>query len=143
MNWYKEKVRKWYQEALALNKNVNSDLKRALKAHERVPNFIDNLSIEFSKVQVQRAREHKSPLSEKTLQQSTYDMVDVFITGLKNKYDIAAESEAKKMAREREIQYQKDLEATASGTPSGEFQELEIIDATDRQDLTFSNVKKM
>lgn len=137
MNWYKDRVRKWYQEALALNKDVNSDLKRALKAHERVPNFIDNLSVEFSKVQVQRSREGKSPLSEKTLQQSTYDMVETFITGLKNSYDKAAESEAKKLARERAVQYQKDLEATADGKPSGDFQELEIQDVNDRQDLTF------
>lgn len=151
MNWYKERARKWYIEAINLNKNIDSDLKRALKVHDRVPNFIDNLSIEFSKVQTIRAREGKSPLSEKTLQSSTYDMVEWFIAGLKNDYDKRVESEAKKLAKAKAEQYQKDLEASADGKMSGEFQELDVKVCTDRSDLTFtektsqtiSNLKNM
>jgi hypothetical protein len=139
MDFYRDKVRKWYQESITLNQNIDSELKRALKVNERVPNFIDNLSVQFSKIQTMRAQKGKKPLKEKTLQTSTYEMIDWFIKGIKNDFDKRVESEAKKTARAKALQYQKDLEASADGKLTGEFTELEVIEATDRKDLTLTD----
>lgn len=132
MLFYKNKVIGWYQEAVTL-KQIDSDLKSALRTQERVPQFIINLSSEFQKVQDYRLKKGKPMVDENTLRETVYDFVDVFIAGLVKSKELEQESMLKKLVREREIQDQKDLEATAQGKKQGIFEEIEMEFVNDRE----------
>jgi hypothetical protein len=121
---YLEFVRKTYQEAIALNSKIPSDLKIALKSHERMPLLFQNLAIELQKVQdLYRAR-GKPPVSEKTMKSLVYDVTDMFISGVESEAKSRYESDAQKALKELEAQKLKDIQETASGNVSGEYQEI-------------------
>lgn len=122
--YYLELVKKTYQEAIALNPNINSGLKTALKSQERMPLFLKNLAIELEKVQENRNRKGKLHYSEKAIKDTIYDMVDVFIMGVEMENKARMESQLQKRLAEQEAQKKKDLEDTASGKVSGEYEEL-------------------
>lgn len=122
--YYLELVKKTYQEAIALNPNINSGLKTALKSQERMPLFLKNLAIELEKVQENRNRKGKVHYSEKAIKDAIYDMVDVFIMGVEMENKARMESQLQKRLAEQEAQKKKDLEDTASGKVSGEYEEL-------------------
>ena len=120
---YFDLVKKTYQEAIAL-KQIPSDLKVALKSHERIPLMFKNLAAELDKVQAWRLIKKKKPISEKILKDVIYDMVDIFIAGVEMEAKKRYESDLAKAASEAEAQKAKDLDATASGKVSGEYQEI-------------------
>ena len=120
---YFDLVKKTYQEAIAL-KQIPSDLKVALKSHERIPLMFKNLAAELDKVQASRLIKKKKPISEKILKDVIYDMVDIFIAGVEMEAKKRYESDLAKAASEAEAQKAKDLDATASGKVSGEYQEI-------------------
>lgn len=122
--YYLELVKKTYQEAIALNPKINSGLKTALKSQERMPLFLKNLAIELEKVQENRNRKGKLHYSEKAIKDTIYDMVDVFIMGVEMENKARMESQLQKRLAEQEAQKKKDLEDTASGKVSGEYEEL-------------------
>ena len=91
---YRELIRKFYREAVAL-KNCDLALKNALNTSERIPAFIDNLSIEFQKVQMKRIK----PIEEKHIREIVYDFTDLFIAGLETEAKLRYESDAQKAVR--------------------------------------------
>ena len=121
---YLNLVKKTYQEAIALNPTINSDLRAALKSHERMPLLFKNLAIELEKVQADRVNKWKKPFPEKTLKALIYDMVDVFIMGVEMEVKKRYQSDMERIEEEAKIKAQKDLEATASGVISGDFEEI-------------------
>ena len=121
---YLNLVKKTYQEAIALNPKINSDLRAALKSHERMPLLFKNLAIELEKVQADRVNKWKKPFPEKTLKALIYDMVDVFIMGVEMEVKKRYQSDMERIEEEAKIKAQKDLEATASGVISGDFEEI-------------------
>lgn len=120
---YLELVKKTYQEAIAL-KQMPSDLRTALKSHERMPLMFKNLALELDKLQTSRILKKKKPFAEKIIKDVIYDMVDIFISGVELEAKSRYESDMAKLAAQAEAQKQKDLDATASGNVSGEYQEI-------------------
>lgn len=121
---YLELVRKTYQEAIALNRNISSDLRIALKSHERMPLLFQNLATELEKVQALQLSKGKPPVSEKTMKSLIYDVTDMFISGVEAEAKSRYESDAQKMLKAQALQAQKDIENTASGNVSGDFEEI-------------------
>lgn len=119
-----KKIREYYQQAVALHPTAHSDLKKALKTHERVPKFIDNLFFEIMKVQDQRVISGKKQYADKHIQDLVYDMTNLFITGLEHQYKEREKSELAKTAEKAKQDYQSDLDKSASGKMHGEFEEL-------------------
>lgn len=120
---YFDLVKKTYQEAIAL-KQIPSDLRIALKFHERMPLMFKNLALELDKLQTGRILKKKKPFTEKIIKDVIYDMVDIFISGVELEAKSRYESDLAKAAAAAEAQKAKDIDATASGTVSGEYQEI-------------------
>lgn len=121
---YRDLVLKSYQEAVQLHPTANSDLKRALKSHERVPLFINNLCKEIEKAQEYRLRTKKKKYLESTIKSLVYDMTNVFISGIEMEAKQRYESDMQKMIREQEARAKQDLESSASGKLTGEYADL-------------------
>lgn len=121
---YLELVRKTYQEAIALNRNINSDLRAALKSHERMPLLFQNLALELEKVQALQLSKGKPPVTEKTMKSLIYDVTDMFISGVEAEAKARYESDAQRVLKAKQEQAQNDIENTASGNVSGEFQSI-------------------
>lgn len=121
---YKTLVLKSYEEAVQLHPTASSDLKRALRAHERVPSFITNLCTEIEKVQDHTMRTKQKKFSDKLIKELVYDMTNIFITGIESEAKTRFESQAAKVLRESEAQSKKDLDQSATGKLTGEYKEL-------------------
>jgi hypothetical protein len=121
---YKKLVLDSYQEAVRLHPTANSELKASLKAHERVPQFIDNMCKELDKVQTMAIAKRGKPYSEKHIKEIVYDMTNVFIMGVEEVARKRYESEARKYLEQRQAQERADLESSASGKLQGEYVDL-------------------
>lgn len=135
---YLKLVRETYKEAIALNPRINSDLRAALRAHERMPLFLQNLAKELEIVQADRVNKWKKPYTEKNIKDLIYDMVEVFISGVELEANARRESDIKKKMAEYKAQQQKDLDATAAGDISGDYQDIFTeggITATDERSV--------
>lgn len=122
--YYLDLVKKTYVEAIALKHDINADLRIALKKHDRLPLMFKNLATELDKVQTARLLKKKKPIAEKILKDVIYDMVNLFIAGVEMEAKKRYESDLAKAALEAEAQKAKDLDSTASGKVSGEYQEI-------------------
>lgn len=105
--------------------DINSELKASLKEHPKTKQLLDNLHMELLKVDVLRRSQGKKSLKEQTIADTVRDFTYKFITGVEGEANKRIESDLKRLAREAELQKQKDLEATANGNVSGEYKELE------------------
>lgn len=121
---YLNLVRNTYIEAIALNKNINSDLRSALKTHERMPLLFHNVALELEKVQDLRASQNKPPIQEKTMKEVIYNFVDMFIAGIEAEAESRRQSEFSRIKKLQDEQRQKDLDATAMGTISGVYEDI-------------------
>lgn len=121
---YKNLVLKSYEEAVQLHPTAPSDLKRALKAHERVPSFITNLCVEIERVQDLTMRTKQKKFSDKLIKELVYDMTNMFIAGVESEAKARYESDVAKTLRESQAQSKKDLESSATGKLSGEYKDL-------------------
>ena len=117
-------VRQSYDEAIKLHPTAPSDLKIALRSHERIPLFVDNLARQFTLIAEQRTKKAQPLPSMKHLKEIVCDMVDVFIAGVKDEALKRQESDMKKMIRETEARNAKDLDASASGELTGDYADL-------------------
>lgn len=133
--FYRKIVREAYQEAIALNVTIDAELKAALRAHERVPAFIDNLALEIEKVAALRQKRGKRNLDEKIVKEMVYDVTAIFIAGLQTQAKRNFESDMERIAREQALQKQKDLEQTAEGNISGDYEEFGIIHMTEERSI--------
>ncbi len=122
--FYTKKVREYYNEAIRLHPTAPDELKHSLRSNERVPSFIDNLALEIQKVQDMRLAQDKNPFPDKTIQSLVYDMTNIFIGNVEKLAQERMMSDLDKQAIKAKADYQKDLQASASGKLSGEFEEL-------------------
>lgn len=122
--YYKKLVEQAYQEALALNKNVNAELRAALRSHERMPLFLSNLAKNLEDLQASRRGLNRYIYPENQLRQIVYDFTEVFISGVVAEAESRYRSEVQKQMLAQQEQAKKDLEATASGNVSGDFKDI-------------------
>lgn len=120
-------VKKWFEEAVRLDKEANADLKASvLRGGVRVDKFIDNLMKEF--VQAEKLCKQKGlTLKQKTIQDATYDMTKMFLNATEEEARRRYESDYQKAMRQAKINQEKEFDAVLAGRPEGEFAEAGVI----------------
>lgn len=91
----RELCRKEYQFVVR-TMEMPEELRRALKSHERVPLFIDNLAREFGKLTFQAKKE--------TIVQAVHDMTKLFIVGVRANAEAMQMSSLERARLEREAE---------------------------------------
>lgn len=122
--YYRRLVEETYKEAIALNNKIPSDLRSALKSHNKIPLFLHNLALELDKLQALKQKQGKEPMAETKLKQIVYDFTDLFIVGVKAKAEADYQSDIQKQMLAAKAQAEKDLDATASGKVTGEYADI-------------------
>lgn len=122
--YYRKLVEDTYFECIALDPNLPLDLRTALKSHARIPLFLSNLAQELDKAQAARVGRGKSPIALNVIKSLVYEYTQMFIKGIQMQAEANYQSEVQKKLLEAQAQAQKDLEQTALGKPSGEFEEI-------------------
>lgn len=122
--YYRRLVEETYKEAIALNNKIPSDLRSALKSHNKIPLFLHNLALELDKLQTLKQKQGKEPIAETKLKQIVYDFTDLFITGVKAKAEADYQSDIQKQMLAAKAQAEKDIDATASGKVSGDYADI-------------------
>jgi len=112
----KQMCRADFLEYIAM-RDMDSELKRALKAHERVPVFIDNLAREFYKCPIKISRE--------TIKSAVYDMTEVFIGALILKANEALLSDVARGQIKAQQQQDKELKEVLSAIIDGQEETVE------------------
>lgn len=120
---YLKLVRNTYQEAIAL-KQMPSDLRIALKSQERMPLFLENLAKELEIIQADRLKKNQKLYQEKTIKDTIYDFVDMFIHTVEAEAQNRMKSDMQKMIDKQKEDERKDLEKTAGGEVSGDYEEI-------------------
>jgi hypothetical protein len=124
---YAEDVRRYYIDAVD-KLDIPSDLRQALRANERVPQFVIKMAHEFKEAQEIRLRRGKPFFTQEQLKDVVYDYTKVFCKMLQTNYERMVENEHTRLAREAKASYKKDLENTINGKPTGEFEGVFIED---------------
>jgi hypothetical protein len=128
----REFVRKIYQNFVETDESVPSELRRALRAHERVPAFIDKMSAELNLV-----GDH---VKKENVEQAVRDMCRFFISNVKRAAEekatsplekarlISIQDEANRIrqAADKVEQKEGDSERVESA-PKGEITRSEIV----------------
>jgi hypothetical protein len=126
-----ELCRKTYQEYVRDCPTIPGDLKRALKAHERVPAFIDNVAREIRKLKFRVKRE--------TIESAVRDLTNFFVLAVKREaeqrvrspLDLAMERER----RRRMEAFRREADALEQGGLSVVTKDAK--GETDRQEVVF------
>lgn len=120
-------IKKWFEEAVALDNVAPRELKDAvLRASPRVNHFIDNLYKEFLSAE-KLCKQRGTTLKLKTMQDATYDMTKVFLTGMEGEARRRYESDFDKSMRAIEQAKIKEFDAVLAGKAEGEFAEAGVI----------------
>lgn len=120
-------VKKWFDEAVTLDTAIHTDLKEAVRrGGARVDKFIENLTKEFM-IAEKLCRKNGHELKRKTIQDATYDLTKVFLSGMEIEARRRYESDFEKAKRQMEIDKEKEFEAVLSGRAEGEFAEAGVI----------------
>ena len=120
-------VKKWFEEAITLDQTIPTDLKEAVRrGGPRVDKFISNLTKEFLNAE-ELCRKNGHELKRKTIQDATYDMTKVFLSGMEIEARRRYESDFEKAKRQMKIDKEKEFEAVLSGRAEGEFAEAGVI----------------
>lgn len=109
------------------NATVNTELKKALLNHPNMRAFVQNIYAELVGVEQIRASKQKPRLKKTTIESYVKDMTNHFIMQFNHIAEVKAMSDLEKLRRSSEIQKQKDLEASADGKLTGEYEELNQI----------------
>lgn len=109
------------------NATVNTELKKALLNHPNMRVFVQNIYTELVGVEQIRASKQKPRLKKTTIESYVKDMTNHFIMQFNHVAEVKAMSDLEKLRRSSEIQKQKDLEASADGKLTGEYEELNQI----------------
>lgn len=109
------------------NAPVNTELKKALLNHPNMRTFVQNIYSELVGVEQIRASKQKSRLKKTTIESYVKDMTNHFIMQFNHIAEVKAMSDLEKLRRSSEIQKQKDLETSADGKLTGEYEELNQI----------------
>ena len=113
-------------DSIINNKQIPEEFKRSLRTHPTARKFRETLASEISKAERAVAKRRGKELKLDTINSTIDDLINFWIIGLEREADKRKESYLMKQKRESELQYQKDLEATVDGTPTGEFEGLDI-----------------
>lgn len=105
----REMVLSDYRERVSLNPNIPGELRSALKTHERVPVFVDNLCKEIAKFD---RLPKKIKIDRMKLKKLVYDMTDMFCLAVKSEADNRYKSDIEKaiMRRDSEERFKLDNE---------------------------------
>lgn len=123
----KEQIKKWFEESVRLNFKIDPELKRILLSNPpNLDKFITNLCREFENAD-RVCRSRGLVLKQKTIQDTVYDMTEVFITVMENEAKRRYETDLAKLAREKEAAQIKEFEDVLSGNATGEFAEAGVI----------------
>ena len=104
--------------------DMDAGLRKSLKSNERVPQFIDNLSGEFTKLAAHRLKVGKALPADKHLESLVRDFTEVFVKGIQNKAEQTYESEIRSMMRKQAEDSRNDLENTVAGKASGDYADV-------------------
>lgn len=124
----RSQIKKWFREAVQLDIEIESELKRKLLAedHPNLNRFLDNLCEQFE--QADKICQRKGlVLKQKTIQDTVYDMTKYFVMGLQGEAKRRYGSDLAKAAREAEAAKIKEFEDVLSGNATGEFAEAGVI----------------
>lgn len=123
----KIQIKKWFEEAVRLDTVAHQDLKDAvLRASPRVDVFINNLVKEFQAAE-KLCKAKGLTLKLKTMQDATYDMTKVFLTGMEGEARRRYESDFDKTMRQIKADQEKEFDAVLAGKAEGEFAEAGVI----------------
>jgi hypothetical protein len=117
------KIRKYATEAIMLAE-VPIELRRSCVKHERFNQLIQNLVIQFQKVQDLRAIQKKPPIKDNTIKSAVQDFALQFVCNVNRVAEERIASELEKQRLKDEADYAKDLNNSADGKLSGDFEEL-------------------
>lgn len=120
---YRGLVTRAYQRALR-ELDIDAGLRQALKAHERVPKFIDCLSDEFTKLASHRLKIGKPLPADRHLESMVKDITEIFIKGVQAKASQSYESEITRAMRKQETDRLRDLDSTIDGKASGDYADV-------------------
>lgn len=123
----RQQIKTWFEEAVRLDLEAPQDLKEVLlRGHPRLEGFLDKMTEQVEQAD-KICQRRGLVLKKKTLQEFTYDMTRYFMKGLEGEAKRRHESDLQRIAREAEIQKQKDFDAVLAGMPEGEFLEAGVI----------------
>jgi len=128
-------VRRWYKDYVETHMVIPKELKEALRTSDRVPSFIDNLSVGIKKAQFVLLKRGRKPASMKTLKGVVEDYTELFLNGLINESNSRIESEIAKYEKEDKIRQQKEIEDASEGKMTGAFEDmgLEVPEAEQKK----------
>lgn len=139
----KNKVLKWYEEAVRLSE-CDSELKRKLLSPRRPPKlnlFIDNMCkafVDADKLLVGRGLFVK----ETTMQTTVYDMTKVFITGIELEAKRMYESDLDKAARKAEADKVAAMDNFLAGGTDNEYAEELGLKNEEVKEIDYKGPKK-
>jgi len=105
-------VRKIYQEVIEKDPRVPANLRSMLKSHERIPRFIDNVSMQIEKFRPNTKRE--------TVERIVREMTLLFVSTAKQKAEENAMSPINKTLLRMKQDAQRRLDAAAEAVNAGE-----------------------
>lgn len=124
----REQIKKWFREAVQLDIEIETELKRKLLAedHPNLNKFLDNLCDQIEKADEQ-CRRKGLVLKQKTIQDTVYDFTKYFALGIQGEAKRRYESDLEKSAREAELAKVEEFEDVLQGKATGEFAEAGVI----------------
>jgi hypothetical protein len=104
------------------------ELINALKNSPRTKPFLDKLADRLSEAERVVSNRRGYPLKMETIDSFIDDMSKYLLRGIMNEADKRQMSYLEEKRLEAEKQYYNDLDKTADGTPTGAFEELEVVE---------------
>lgn len=130
------KLRKWFHDYVKSNNEIPNELKHSLTNNKNSPRyerFIKRLSYELNQAIAIAEIKNGKPLAHPTIKGTAHDMFNIFIAGLMIDAHKMYETESARLARQAEIDKQKEFEAAISNKADGELAEAGIIFVDDRE----------
>ena len=123
----REQIKNYFIEAVTLSTKHPSDLKDTLlRGHPKLEGFIDRLTHQMRQAEIVLMGRGQV-LKLKTIQDTVYDMTEVFMTGMEGEAKRRHESDMQKIMRQKEEDKKKEFDAVLAGKPEGEFAEAGVI----------------
>ena len=127
---FKDKVKKYFREAVKGNIHCNPALRERLlnpQMHPNVNRYLTLLAVEIEKVQAHGVKTRGRPYKENHIKELVHDMTRIFIQKMEFDAQKMHESDIARSMREKKIQDQKDLDATVDGNSQGIFAEMGVV----------------
>lgn len=135
---YHKKVRRWYREAVRLNRGADPALRdtllNSLSPPPRVETLLTNLENQIKTIQAVRLSKGRKPVAQHVVKDMVFDFVNVFMANMETEAKLRYESDNARILREEKAQELKDMEATLAGKPSGIFEEGGVLIDESRKD---------